>query len=651
MACTDTTSITIDYTKREFTSNYEELVRILQQRFPQDWTDFFNSNIGVALLHAISYDFSLLSFMLDKQANESYLETAQLRANVLRIANQIGYQPSAATASSISVNAELTSPQLDPVTITKGTEVKTLDGLVFEVSDDYVIAAGDVSMNELLVDADPAREVTFVQGSINITFNGALPTNVGIGASLRATTGADTNFYQIVEISSDRLTAVIDLPWSVADTVSEYEIYNQQITLSQGESKSTQVVSNGTENQSFTTPDTSAIQGSVSVFVDGVEWTEVESLILSDAGQDFEVSYDDKDRAIIRFGDGIIGAIPPNNAVIDIYYRVGGGSVGNIARSSIRTTINGFIGVSGTVQVFVTNPANVGSGGEDRETIEHIKIFAPRSVRTNDRAVTGEDYQTLSSVYVDDEFGAVARAVAVLDTNLVPLESNIVRVYIWGSGDDNTLLPPSDGLRASLKEYLDTKKMIGTEVLVVPGVNKEVDVNAALEFDDRFDTFQIIEQVEEAIDCVFQSADLQPGTPLYISKLYEAVESVQGVRSAYITTDPVDDQGKIPTEKFETIAKGNIEIVQQPVPPDFLAVPATSTGTFTAIWGAVAGIDGYELQESPTSDFVTYTTVFTGNATEFTMTRASGTYYYRVRTYNSYGNSDYRLSSNGIIVT
>jgi len=637
----------IDYTKREYESNKTALIAFIKERFPTDWTDFFDSNLGVALLEANVYDFTILSFMLDKMANEGYLETAQLRENVLRIVNLIGYNVSAATASSISVNAELTSVQLDDVVIREGTEIRTIDGLVFEVSQDYTVTAGNLTPMSLEVAADVSRTVTFTENSIIVTFNIPLPADAGLGDSIRATSGPDTEFHQIVDISADRLEVTLDAIWVAATTTAEYEVYDRQIILIQGESKTESFVSNGEANQVLLTTEREVIDGSMTVEVNSVEWSEVESLIYATASQQaYELSFDSQDRAIIRFGDNISGKIPPDGLTIDLDFRIGGGEVGNVAKNAIRTTISGYVGASSTVSVSVSNPVTQGSGGQDRETIEHIKEFAPRYVRTNDRAVTAEDYQTLSASFSDETFGSVAQAVAVLNTNLVPKENNLVYVYIWAPGPNGTLVAPSDGLRSTLKTYLDEKKMIGTEILVVAGASKDVDVTAVVGYDTSFNTAEVTTNIEAAIDDVFEDPNLLPGTPLYISKIYEAVEAIQGVDHVYISTSPASVDGQITTESYEVISKGTVSIEQTPVAPDWFAVPSTSTGNFTIQWSAVSAISGYQVQESADSAFTTPTLIYDGTATELNLTRATGKYYYRVRTYNSFGTSPWRLANN-----
>ncbi len=644
---------TIDYTKREYTSNKEELQQLIKTRFPEVWTDFSDSNLGEALLELIAYDYSLQSFMLDKMANESYLDTVKLRENLLRLVALIAYPVSGATSASLPLNASLFSTETNDVVIKKGTEVRTVDEVVFETDADYLISAGNLTPMSVVLSASPSLTTDFTEASRNIEFSSALPSNVRVGHFLRATTGTDNSFYQIRSISTDRLSAELYSPWPNLDATEQFEVYNKQITIIQGETKNDTFTSDGSNNQEFTTTFGQAAEGSLVVVVDGEEWSSIESLIYSDEGKHYEVDRDAADRLIVRFGDGVLGKKPADGVSIEMTYRTTVGASGNIALNTIDTTVNGYIGAT-TVSIRLSNPVNRGSGGSDRETIEHIKKFAPKYVRTNDRAVTVEDYETLSATFSDPTYGAIAEASASLNTNKVPRENNLVYVYVWAEGQAGELLIPSDGLRTSLKSFLDTKKMIGTEILVLPGVKKDVDVTAVIEFDRRLDSSEVSSKVEEALAQVFEQETFSPGDSLYISKLYEAVEAILGVENAYIITDPVHNQGRIDAEKYETISAGTIEVKRIPIPPVWLIVPLTGVvGTpYTVKWSAVTGVDGYTLQEATQSNFQDAVDIYTGTNTEFNVTKsAPGTFYYRIKTFNVYGESGWIAATNSIEIT
>lgn len=90
----------------------------------------------------------------------------------------------------------------------------------------------------------------------------------------------------------------------------------------------------------------------------------------------------------IDFGRDKFGLQPSNGNVIEIEYRVTKGVEANGARNfSPISNVAGYV-------ARVTNNY-VAINGSDRESVEDIKFFAPKSIQTQERAVTKSDYEIL----------------------------------------------------------------------------------------------------------------------------------------------------------------------------------------------------------------------------------------------------------------
>ncbi len=103
----------------------------------------------------------------------------------------------------------------------------------------------------------------------------------------------------------------------------------------------------------------------------------------------FMQDYDGDGGDTIRFGDGIFGDVPERGAVFQVTYRVGGGTIGNVAADSITK-----VDPAATALVLaVTNPF-AAQGGADKETDEQVRRLAPQAFRARQfRAVRREDYE------------------------------------------------------------------------------------------------------------------------------------------------------------------------------------------------------------------------------------------------------------------
>ncbi|GAA1954738.1 baseplate J/gp47 family protein [Microbacterium deminutum] len=98
--------------------------------------------------------------------------------------------------------------------------------------------------------------------------------------------------------------------------------------------------------------------------------------------------YDGDDGDSVRFGDGVFGELPPTGARFEVTYRTTAGAVGNVAADAITIVGDDLTGIV----LGATNPFPA-AGGEDRETIWHIRDNAPQAFRARQfRAVRAEDY-------------------------------------------------------------------------------------------------------------------------------------------------------------------------------------------------------------------------------------------------------------------
>ena len=82
----------IRYTDREFNSIKEGLVEYSKRYYPDTNKDFSEASFGALMLDTVAYVGDVLSFYLDYQANESFLDTAIEYDNVVRLGEQVGYR-------------------------------------------------------------------------------------------------------------------------------------------------------------------------------------------------------------------------------------------------------------------------------------------------------------------------------------------------------------------------------------------------------------------------------------------------------------------------------------------------------------------------------------------------------------------------------
>jgi len=314
------------------------------------------------------------------------------------------------------------------------------------------------------------------------------------------------------------------------------------ITFVQGVNRIDNFVSDGSIFQKFTLAQSTVVEDTVTILVDGDTWTEVASLAY--AGTDdkmFVVEYDEDGIGYIMFGNGTSGKIPSNAADIQVSYRTGGGIQGNIALSEISTTVIGKEQTAGFPDVSVTiiNSEDRGAGGEDAETISHAKLWIPRWVKANSRAVTEEDYDALASVFSDPTYGAPAFVKAALKQEIPEL--NTVLLYAWARDGAGDIVVPSTGLKNALSTYFNNigagaVRMMCQHCEVLDGEIMYVDVAVGIKVATDYVLSDVTEAVTSAVENIFDATDLIPGDDFRISVLYNTIQSVAGVEYCIITT-------------------------------------------------------------------------------------------------------------------
>ncbi len=101
---------------------------------------------------------------------------------------------------------------------------------------------------------------------------------------------------------------------------------------------------------------------------------------------------DDQDRATLRFGNGINGAIPTGDINVSLY-KTGGGKAGIVGSGTIKKILGQFQDSSGAPVTVTVSNAQASDGGDDRESNAEIKENSAAANRTQERTVGRTDFE------------------------------------------------------------------------------------------------------------------------------------------------------------------------------------------------------------------------------------------------------------------
>lgn len=548
---------TLRYIQVDYQANKDAILQRVRDRYPRVWNDFLNNSFGIVLVDMIAWSTATIAFLINRAAGENFINTMTLRESAVNIGSLIGYQLRGPTPAVVACEAVIPQPQANAtITIAKGTIIRSTatngsTPLPFEVSQDYFILPGNTTPVTQIVTISPTLSGPKVLSTLVLVTPGSsnadlLDTTIDLTQYVQAgqifqVTG-DPNTYVIQEVqaspgavSNNRM--VLTTPYAGSTAAVTAKVYDQRIEVVQGLTITDNFISPTANSPSFvvkltTTP---VIQGSVDVSVNGTAWNQVNSFAKSASdATDFVFITTSAGQPLVIFGDGNFGAMIPTGAVINVTYRVGGGTAGNVPLNSFSTSITGLLSsTSSPVTIQITNNTSLGSGGLEAETLEQARINIPAASRANDRAVTLEDYQTMAMSYPGVSF---ARAVVRTENSF--LEGNIIFIYPWTSGPNGTLVTLNPLQKLALQTFMQTKAL-GTDLVEI-GDGTAVPLPISLRFKvlDGFDVTETQLLVQSAL---LSFVDLiKPGQPIIYSKLFNTISSVSGIDTLILATPTGD---------------------------------------------------------------------------------------------------------------
>jgi hypothetical protein len=139
----------VDYTSRDYAAIRDNMIALIPTLLPE-WTSTDPSDFGITLIELFSYMGDMLSYYIDRSANEGFIQTATQRSSVLSIAQLLGYTPSTATPATVTLT--FTNSTGQDLTVPAGTQVATTTSvngvntqIIFETDSDVLVPTASPS--------------------------------------------------------------------------------------------------------------------------------------------------------------------------------------------------------------------------------------------------------------------------------------------------------------------------------------------------------------------------------------------------------------------------------------------------------------------------------------------------------------------------
>ena len=311
--------------------------------------DFEGSNFSV-LIDTLAYNTYITAFNSNMIVNESFLDSATVRENVVSLARNIGYVPKSRTAAQATVSFDVTTSGNTPT---------------------LTLQAG----------------LTCV-GSVN-----------------------DTSYvFSVPESITTTTTQNVNANGNVISSTASFN----DITIYQGTYLSKSFTVDGSLDQRFLLENSFIDTSTIKVYVKGAadtgvgrEYRKVDNILnITDISETYLIQEITDERYELLFGDGVFGKKLENDAVITVSYIVTDGTEGNGPSSFTYagSTVSSSNQISlPSVTPTITTVTSASNGG-NIESIDSIKYFAPRLYSSQYRAVTARDYESvIQQIYSNTE--------------------------------------------------------------------------------------------------------------------------------------------------------------------------------------------------------------------------------------------------------
>jgi uncharacterized phage protein gp47/JayE len=320
--------------------------------------------------------------------------------------------------------------------------------------------------------------------------------------------------------------------------------------------------SDGTADQEFVLMDGSVISNSIRVTVNDTVYNPV-PYIIDAAGTDpvFYSKTDAEEVTSVVFGDNVSGRIPPANAQILVTYRVGGGTQGNVNANTITNILTNYS--SG----LTVNNTSAAGGGADLESTDSIRVNAPSSIRTVNRAVSLRDYGDLAV-----QVSGVAKAIATSEvyTN--------VNLYIApfgdpGVDDEGDLTPVFNQLVNRIETFFTDKTPPNVSVTLLPPTFVSVNITATVQALPQYKQSVVLRNAEVALGEILAFNNVNFAERISLHYVIEALAAAPGVSYSNVTLLAREDAAQSGTNDAvflvnELPQAGNIDITVNGGIPD-----------------------------------------------------------------------------------
>ena len=570
----------IKYIDRDFTSLRNSLINYTKTYFPNTYNDFTPASPGMMFMEMAAYVGDVLSFYVDNQFQETFIQYSRQTQNLYDLAYMLGYKPKATNAATaiLEVYQQLPavpsgSPAVQVPDYTYALQIPSNTTVTSNLNGSIQFLTTNKVNFAFSSSTDPT-EVTVYQTAGGVpTFFLVKKYTPAISATIKSTSFSFTSpvSFDSRTITDTNIIGILDIidnttgdKWYEVDYLAQDAIY--------------ETIANANPN------DPNYLQN-----------PDVANLLrIKQVQNRFATRFLNKTNLQIQFGSGNptdtteviipnpdnVGlglptnqsklttayaptnfiftntyGIAPSNTTLTVRYLVGGGVNSNVQANSLQTLNNNNVTfINSTInntnlanQIFgtllVTNP-EAASGGSDGDDINEIRQNSLGSFQSQLRNVTFDDY-VIRSLSLPSEYGTVAKIYAT-KPNAASRSISTIDLYVLSYNNVKNLTNASDALKRNLNTYLSQYKMINDSI----GIRDAFIINIGINFEiitlPGANSDEVLLKCILALQDIFNIDKWQINQPVILRDLYvvlDQIEGIQTVKSVEIINKVGSNQG------------------------------------------------------------------------------------------------------------
>ena len=555
-----TTNRDIKYINRDFSDFRQRLIEFSKSYFPNTYNDFSATSPGMMFMEQSAYVGDVLSFYLDNQLQENFIQYAQQTNNIYELAYMFGYKPKISTAAQVTIDfyqqlpSKLSGSQYIPdydyaLIVNDNTTVSSNEGSSFIIQDkiDFSVTSSQ----------DPT-EVSVYQVAGNIPQYFLLKkSRNAISATIETQTFTfgDPIQFDTIDISTNDFIKILDIVDSDGNTWYEVDHLGQEMVLDS--IKNTNINDPNLSGdvpyllklkkvaRRFTTRALSNTQIQIQFGAGSPSDTDEE--ITPNAnnvglGLPFEQDKLTAAYSPVNFLYTGTYGISPSNTTLTVRYLTGGGVSSNVAantltqvsldgvkfgQTNLDTTLANYIYGS----ISSNNPQSA-DGGKSGDTIEEVRQNTLALVASQQRSVTSDDY-LIRALSMPSDYGAVTKAYIeqpkLTDNQVSTIET--LNLYVLSQNASGQLDYAGETLKNNLRTYLSQYRMIGDNIEIRNAFIINIAVNFEIIVLPEYNNSEVLLACISTLQNYFNINNWQLNQPIMMRDLYVMLDKIKGVQT------------------------------------------------------------------------------------------------------------------------